>query len=85
MIHSILESTLRRAINHEENLTKDGRINWSFVDADCYMECRALYKSDADYYEAYDDLADKVFDEVVRVEESYPQLEITNPITGKEI
>lgn len=85
MIHSILESTLRRAINDQENHTKDGRINWSFVDADCYMECRALYKSDADYYEAYDDLADKVFDEVVRVEESYPQLEITNPITGKEI
>ena len=81
MIHSILESTLRRAINDVENIDKAGRINWSFVDADCYMECRALYKSDADYYEAYDDLADKVFDEVVRIEESYPQFNFT----GKEI
>ena len=62
MIHSILESTLRRAINDVENIDKAGRINWSFVDADCYMECRALYKSDADYYEAYDDLADKVLE-----------------------
>ena len=82
MIQSILESTLRRAINDVDNWDNDdGKINWSFVDADCYMECRALYKSDADYYEAYDDLADKVFDEVVRVEESYPQFNFT----GKEI
>lgn len=81
----ILESTLRQAINDVENHTKDGKINWSFVDADCYMECRALFRNDADYYGAYDDLADKVFDEVVRIEERYPQLNITNPITGKAI
>ena len=85
MIIQILESTIRQAINDVENHTKDGKIKWDFVDADCYMECRALYKSDADYYDAYDDLADKVFDEVVRIEERYPQLNITNPITGKAI
>ena len=64
MIHSILESTIRTAINNADNYNEDGSINWSFVDADCYMDCRALYKNDKEYYDTYGDLQDKVFAEI---------------------
>jgi len=38
MINSVLEATMRSAIELEENINEDGSINWSFVDADAYMD-----------------------------------------------
>ena len=49
MIHSILESKMREAIDLDENKNKDGSINWNFVDADTYMDCKNLFRSDADF------------------------------------
>ena len=40
MIYSILESTMRSAIDKDENKKEDGSINWKFVDADAYMDCK---------------------------------------------
>ena len=60
MIYSVLESTMRSAIDLDENKNKDGSINWNFVDADAYMDCKNLFRSDADFYEAFDDIGDKI-------------------------
>ena len=60
MIHSLLESNMREAITLPENLQKDGSINWNFVDADAYMDCKNLFRSDADFYEAFNDIGDKI-------------------------
>ena len=38
MIISLLESTMRTAIDLDENKKEDGSINWNFVDADSYMQ-----------------------------------------------
>ena len=60
MIYSVLESTMRSAIDLDENKNKDGSVNWNFVDADAYMDCKNLFRSDADFYEAFDDIGDKI-------------------------
>ena len=53
MIYSVLESTMRSAIDKDENKKEDGSINWNFVDADAYMDCKNLFRSDVDFYEAF--------------------------------
>ena len=60
MIYSVLESTMRSAIDKDENKKEDGSINWNFVDADAYMDCKNLFRSDADFYEAFDDIGGKI-------------------------
>ena len=40
MIYSLLESSMRCAIEREENINEDGSINWNFVDADAYCNFR---------------------------------------------
>ena len=60
MIYSVLESTMRSAIDLNENKNKDGSINWNFVDADAYAECKNLFRSNADFYEAFNDIGDKI-------------------------
>ena len=60
MIYSVLESTMRSAIELDENKNKDGSINWNFVDADTYMDCKNLFRSDADFYEAFDHVGNKI-------------------------
>ncbi|MDC0002570.1 hypothetical protein OAP94_01865 [bacterium] len=60
MIHSILESKMREAIDLDENKNKDGSINWNFVDADAYANCKNLFRSDADFYQAFDSVANGI-------------------------
>ena len=60
MIHSILESKMREAIDLDENKNKDGSINWNFVDADAYTDCKNLFRSDADFYQAFDSVANGI-------------------------
>ena len=74
MIHAILESTMRSAIELDENKEADGSINWNFVDADSYAAVHNLYRSDNDFYEAFNDIADKI--ESANAVESKEQLEL---------
>ena len=60
MIYSVLESTMRSAIDLDENKNKDGSINWNFVDADAYAECKNLFRSNSDFYEAFNNIGDKI-------------------------
>ena len=60
MIHSMLEIEIRDAIEKEENLNEDGSINWSFVDADAYAECRSFWKDDEAFYESFDEIANTI-------------------------
>ena len=57
MIYSMLEIQMRDAVNKDENLNENGSINWSFVDADAYAECRSFWKDDEDFYESFDEIA----------------------------
>jgi hypothetical protein len=82
MINSVLEATMRSAIELEENINEDGSINWSFVDADAYMDCSNLFRSNVDFYQAFNDIADKIeaeqpVDTNVQLEllEKYPNAE----------
>jgi len=76
MIYSVLESTMRSAIDKNENKKQDGSINWSFVDADAYAECRNLFRSNADFYESFDDIGDKIQAEQRGVDAFGNQLEM---------
>jgi hypothetical protein len=76
MIYSVLESTMRSAIDKDENKKEDGSINWNFVDADAYMDCKYLFRSDADFYEAFNDIGDKIQAEQRGVDTFGNQLEM---------
>ena len=56
----MLEIAIRDAVNNPTNLYTDGSINWSFVDADAYAECRSFWKDDADFYESFDEIANMI-------------------------
>ena len=60
MIYSMLEIQMRDAVNKDENLNENGSINWSFVDADAYAECRSFWKDDEDFYESFDEIANTI-------------------------
>ena len=60
MIYSMLEIAMRDAVNKDENLNENGSINWNFVDADAYAECRSFWKDDADFYESFDEIANMI-------------------------
>ena len=60
MIHSLLESTMRSAIDLDENKNEDGSINWNFVDADAYAECANLFKDSNEFYNAFNEIAEKI-------------------------
>ena len=64
MIHSLLESNMREAIANPDNQFKDGSINWNFVDADAYKACHNFFRSDADFYESFHDIAEKIANEM---------------------
>ena len=76
MIHSLLESNMREAVANPDNQFKDGSINWNFVDADSYMECKNLYRSDKDFYEDFNDIGDKIQAEMRGVDAFGNQLEM---------
>ena len=76
MIYSVLESKMREAIDLDENKKEDGSINWNFVDADAYMDCKYLFRSDADFYEAFDDIGSKIQAEQRGVDAFGNQLEM---------
>ena len=76
MIYSVLESKMREAIDLDENKKEDGSINWNFVDADAYMDCKYLFRSDADFYEAFDDIGGKIQAEQRGVDAFGNQLEM---------
>lgn len=63
MIYSMLEIEIRDAVEKEENLNENGSINWNFVDADAYAECRSFWKDDEDFYESFNEIADMVIAE----------------------
>ena len=64
MIYSVLESTMRSAIDKDENKKEDGSINWNFVDADAYHACHNFFRNDADFYESFHDIAEKIANEM---------------------
>ena len=60
MIHSLLESYMRDAVTNTENLQKDGSVNWSFVDADCFMDVGHYFKDQNDYLESFNEIAEQL-------------------------
>ena len=64
MIYSILESNIREAIANPDNQFKDGSINWNSVDADAYHACHNFFRNDADFYESFHDIAEKIANEM---------------------
>ena len=60
MIYSVLESTMRSAIDLDENKNEDGSINWNFVDADAYAECINLFRDSNEFYDAFNEVAEKI-------------------------
>ena len=56
MIYSMLESSIRTAINNPDNLNEDGSINWNFVDTDAYAECVQFFKDAETFYEMFDEI-----------------------------
>ena len=60
MIHSLLESYMRDAVTNTENLQKDGSVNWSFVDADCFMDVGHYFKDQNDYLESFNEIAGQI-------------------------
>ena len=60
MIYAMLEIEMRDAVNKDENLNENGSINWNFVDADAYAECRSFWKDDADFYDSFNEIADTI-------------------------
>ncbi len=58
MIYAMLEIEMRDAVEKEENLNENGSINWNFVDADAYAECRSFWKDDEDFYDSFNEIAD---------------------------
>ena len=67
---------MRDAVVKAENLNQDGTINWSFVDADAYAECRSFWKDDADFYESFDEIANTIIAEHVEEAAAEMQLEL---------
>lgn len=63
MIHAMLEIEIRDAVEKAENLNEDYSINWSFVDADAYAECRSFWKDDEQFYESFNEIADMIIAE----------------------
>ena len=64
MIHSLLESYMRDAVTNTENLQKDGSVNWSFVDADCFMDVGHYFKDQNDYLESFNEIAGQIEEEL---------------------
>ena len=60
MIHSLLESNMREAVTFTENLQSDGSVNWSFVDADCFMDVGHYFKDQNDYMESFNEIAGQI-------------------------
>ena len=60
MIHSLLESYMRDAVTNTENLQKDGSVNWSFVDAECFMDVGHYFKDQNDYLESFNEIAGQI-------------------------
>ena len=44
-----------KAVKRPENRQANGDINWNFIDADCYMDCKPT--DDASHYVAFNNLA----------------------------
>ena len=76
MIYSMLEIAMRDAVNKDENLNENGSINWNFVDADAYADCRSFWKDDADFYESFDEIADMITAERKEEADAETQLEM---------
>jgi hypothetical protein len=76
MIYSMLEIQMRDAIANPTNLYTDGSINWDFVDADAYAECRSFWKDDADFYESFDEIANTIIAEHIEEATAEFQLEL---------
>ena len=63
MIHAMLEMEIRDAVEKAENLNEDYSINWNFVDADAYAQCRSFRKDDEQFYESFNEIADMIIAE----------------------
>ncbi len=63
MIYAMLEIEIRDAVEKAENLNEDYSINWNFVDADAYAQCRSFWKDDEDFYESFNEIADMIIAE----------------------
>lgn len=52
-----MNNSIRSAAVNPENLDIDGKINWSFVDADAYHQCFKYYSSTEGFYKDFDKIA----------------------------
>jgi hypothetical protein len=59
----MLEIEIRDAVEKAENLNENGSINWNFVDADAYAECRSFWKDDEQFYESFNEITDIIIAE----------------------
>jgi hypothetical protein len=59
----MLEIEIRNSVEKSENLNDDYSINWNFVDADAYAECRSFWKDDEQFYESFDEIVDMIIAE----------------------
>ena len=71
--YATLVETVRIAADAGENI-ENGSINWSFVDADAYAECRSLFSTDEMFYEAFDEICGVIISE--RKEEAAAETQI---------
>ena len=74
MIYAMLEVEIRNAVELDENLNENGSINWNFVDADAYAECRSLFSTDEMFYEAFDEICGVIISE--RKEEAAAETQV---------
>lgn len=74
--YAILTESISNATFNSENWNADISINWSFVDADAYMDCRNLFRSDADFYAAFDEIVTALRAEMREEAKSEAQFEI---------
>ena len=74
--YAILTESISNATFNSENWNADISINWSFVDADAYMDCKNLFRSDADFYEAFDEIVTALRTEMREEAKSEAQFEM---------
>ena len=72
----MLEIAMRDAVNKDENLNENGSINWNFVGADAYADCRSFWKDDEDFYESFNEIANMITAEWTEEANAERQLEM---------
>jgi hypothetical protein len=65
--YRVVENQVRKAVANPENILEDGKINWNYVDADCYMAINPTAACRVLYMELFDEACDAVEKELALV------------------